>query len=504
MTISYIKQPGTNTVNAAYRPVVFDLRVQKDPAAFTINVVAGNAIAISPVPDVWPVHNQTIAITGSTSFDGSYTVDFSELHGDKLYVFVTNTISPGPAVGNSSHFAIDSQVVCKPNPPVVYLDIYIEKVFYRTICKTLPLESTIGDATYRFDIQDICQEVLSSPPPTLEQNVISWVDGPFKTVNCKARFGYINDDGFIACDDKAPVQGTGTKPAREGDGLQAESFFILNATLQHLHNQNVMVHMKYLKQIPTLGTNLIVPATHRKKPHRVCRNAADVYPIVSTSPNGIRGMRIEYSYDKRNFYTTFHIFTNISTPGVFYIPNGPANLRMIGWGNPVQPDWLRIKRYFVILEDGLGASVLSWENTVEDCHCTDVVTVCFQNYLGTYDTVTFDKVQVTHEDQSSEFQRPLSYPLDKKEGGIQRFNVKSNDTYEATFKCLETEMEWLQELKDSPKAFIAWKGAEGQSKSYIPIVILSGKFLKLKTQEEYNYEFVLEFKLANEYISIRN
>ena len=63
---------------------------------------------------------------------------------------------------------------------------------------------------------------------------------------------------------------------------------------------------------------------------------------------------------------------------------------------------------------------------------------------------------------------------------------------------------FLQELADSPKLFMEWKGIEGQADDYIPVVKIAGKFDKVKNVDEFRYQFVLEFKLSNDFLSIRN
>jgi len=187
--------------------------------------------------------------------------------------------------------------------------------------------------------------------------------------------------------------------------------------------------------------------------------------------------------------------------GVFLIPNGPKNLA------PIFPglDFSQVKEYYVQVFDNNGTIVATSPiNKMACCNNEECVRVHFLNYLGGYDAVDFPIVDITHEDTSSEFQNSLPFPLAKTDTGIERFNVKSNDTYEVSCKCLVAELSWLQECKDSPKAFMEWIGKEGQSDNYIPIVIIADKFKKLKTETEYDYQFSIKFKFSNENSTIRN
>lgn len=187
--------------------------------------------------------------------------------------------------------------------------------------------------------------------------------------------------------------------------------------------------------------------------------------------------------------------------GIYLIPNGPKNLAILF----PSIDWSNVKDYYIQLTDEDDAIVMT-SRTSKLCSCTndEGVRIHFLNYCGTYDTVNFLKPKVIHEPTSSEYQKTLDYPLQKTDTGIERFNLKSNDTYEIRRNSQEEEMPWLQELVDSPKCFLEWTGIEGQPDSYLPIVVVNTKMEKIKNLNEYNYDFVLTFKLANEYILIRN
>jgi hypothetical protein len=65
-------------------------------------------------------------------------------------------------------------------------------------------------------------------------------------------------------------------------------------------------------------------------------------------------------------------------------------------------------------------------------------------------------------------------------------------------------MKWLRELADSPKVWLEWIGTENQSDDYIPVIKIPGKFGLIKNVDEFNYEFVVQFKLSNSYQVQRN
>lgn len=187
--------------------------------------------------------------------------------------------------------------------------------------------------------------------------------------------------------------------------------------------------------------------------------------------------------------------------GAYYIPSGPKNLQSLF---PTL-NFANISDYYIQVEDGSNNVMATSPAYKCNCCCPDdKIRIHFLNNLGTYDAVNFRKPAVEHDDASSQYKNGLSYPLQKTDTGNERFNVSSNDTYTALLKCNESDMPWLQELADSPKMYLEWTGIEGQSDDYIPIIKKDGKFEKLKNQNEFDYEFTLEFTLSNDFLTVRN
>ena len=191
----------------------------------------------------------------------------------------------------------------------------------------------------------------------------------------------------------------------------------------------------------------------------------------------------------------------MANESIYLIPNGPKNLSTLFPSVP----WTQVTEYYVELIDEDDA-VVSTSTLNEICNCVndESCSVHFLNYLGTFDVANFLKPRIIHEPSSDEFKKSPGIPLQKSDSGIERFNVRSNDTYEVRRKSLENEMEWLQECADSTKAYIQWTGIEGQNDDFLAIVISNSKVEKLKNDREFEYDFVIQFKLANEFNSQRN
>ena len=188
---------------------------------------------------------------------------------------------------------------------------------------------------------------------------------------------------------------------------------------------------------------------------------------------------------------------------IYLLPNGPKNLSSLF----PTINWDDIEEYYIQALDR-GDSIIA-TSTINKMGCCckegEYIRIHFLNYLGTYDAMNFEHYNIIHEPESSSYEKSLRFPLSKTDTGIERFNVRSNETFQLkTSAYTEKDMDWLMELVDSPKAYIEWKGKEGQPDSYIPVIILNGKKEKQKLEERYSYEFIIEAKLSNEKIIIRN
>lgn len=184
-----------------------------------------------------------------------------------------------------------------------------------------------------------------------------------------------------------------------------------------------------------------------------------------------------------------------------YIPNGPKNLASLF----PTVDFKEVAEYFITLKDQNDAILVSGTvNVLETC-VEDYVRLHFLNSLGTIDAINFQIVNIENDTKADSYERPTSYPLEKSQHAINRFNVKSNSVYTVrTADYYEEHMEWLEELQASPLAWIEWKGIQGQPDSYLPIVIVDQKQVKRKEDDRYVYEVTMQFRLSHERFNIRN
>jgi hypothetical protein len=184
-----------------------------------------------------------------------------------------------------------------------------------------------------------------------------------------------------------------------------------------------------------------------------------------------------------------------------YIPNGPKNIASLF----PTIDLHQVAEYFLELVDSGDAIIATTTRNIIDSCREDNIRIHFVNYAGTIDAMNFRRITVDHEPKAETYEKRTGYPLAKDEHGISRFNVKSNDTYVVrTVEYGEEQMQWIDELLDSPVAWMEWAGTQGQPDSYIPIMITDQKSQKVKEEDRYIYEVTLTFKLSHERFIIRN
>lgn len=185
-----------------------------------------------------------------------------------------------------------------------------------------------------------------------------------------------------------------------------------------------------------------------------------------------------------------------------YIPAGPKNLNKL-----FNIDFREVECYYIEVLDLDGNVIATTPVYQISCCCNDEkVRVLFLSYLGAFDAVNFNKPKIMHDASSTEYQKGLPIPHQYSAGGLTRNNVKANDTSSAINTCYkEANMLWIQELIDSPLAYLEWPGIPDQDiePDYLPIGVLDKKFEKQKNDKEYNYDFSLEYKMANEVITLR-
>lgn len=187
----------------------------------------------------------------------------------------------------------------------------------------------------------------------------------------------------------------------------------------------------------------------------------------------------------------------------YYIPFGPKNLSTIFTG----VDFGSIDSYYLEIYDDSTVPVLIGQTTInkmDNCKIDpDKVRIHFVGYCGAIEALNLKLFDRQHESKSAGIQKPTTSPLVVTAHSLSRINVKSNDFFSARIKVEvadESEMTFYDELLDTP---LAWIEVPGKS-TYYPIVIADKKSQKLKEDDRFYYEIVIDYKFSNERFIIRN
>ncbi|GAB0154752.1 hypothetical protein CHRYSEOSP005_00120 [Chryseobacterium sp. Alg-005] len=164
--------------------------------------------------------------------------------------------------------------------PVVYCDIYVEGVYYKTLSRTQFINDENQNPEYEFDIQDAVQELMGYNLPKMEGETIETFPNTIKKIFVKFRNSYSDSNGFVTSEQPVPVQGTSTTPSVSGGGTQSNEVYVLNSAIQHEENQNLD---ELLASYQTgLWFSNAFPLTKRPKEFKICANDSSHFPFVSS------------------------------------------------------------------------------------------------------------------------------------------------------------------------------------------------------------------------------
>jgi hypothetical protein len=294
-------------------------------------------------------------------------------------------------------------------PPVVYCDIYIDEVFYKTQEKTQFIGLNNNNSDWQFDIQDACQEVLDKKLATNPMSVILPVPEIMKPVFCKFRSSGLNGDGFIESEGTAPIQGTGSHAPVAGDGTQSHTFYIVNSALQHEQNQNLSTHLTFHKKNSLWGPTTY-PLSHRPNGYKIGPSDADVFPIIHLGEHPLQCLILNYRLKgQRQFHSTRFCLPDtppidgclaVELPG-FSLPdggNGASYLYSVpltgtapfSLANIVKPTWMTIAVFGSNL-------VFSGMPTMADTGITVSLRIknCSDDVVDFTDTINVDCIPAT-------------------------------------------------------------------------------------------------------------
>jgi hypothetical protein len=204
-------------------------------------------------------------------------------------------------------------------PPVVYCDIYVRGVYYKTISQTQYYELTGTESKWRFDIQDALQEYLDKYIFDNGTIDITEVTDLIADVFCKFRSSGYDPNGFILPEGVVPIQGTSSSDPVPGTGTPTNTFYVINASLQHEDNQDLAQHLNAYKHRTWAAGSY--PLTHRPEYYKLCKNDSDSFPIVTDKVPG--KLVLHYMLKNSAIWQTSD-FNAPCDPLVILIPDPPG------------------------------------------------------------------------------------------------------------------------------------------------------------------------------------
>lgn len=163
-------------------------------------------------------------------------------------------------------------------PPVIYCDIYLNNIFYKTYSNSQCKNSNATDSDWEFDIEDVLQEYLGKFLGSNGGSDVLIANPIITKVLCKFRSSGYDINGFIKPEGTPPQQGTNSQPPISGDGFESNIFWCINSTLQHEDNQILTDHLNSFKTGEWNDNSF--PLTHRKNNYYLCKYASDYFPIL--------------------------------------------------------------------------------------------------------------------------------------------------------------------------------------------------------------------------------
>lgn len=414
------------------------------------------------------------------------------------------------------------------NPcPVVIADIYFDGTYHSSISVTDydPLVVWIfAFYFYTFDIQDKVQEYLDSKFARMYENTNGDMEDVLNehfscSIKVKFREGYIDANGFTQFYGTAPVQGTKfTAPVAGTGTATSNTFYGLNASLTHEDNPDLGKHLNTyqdpfqttygLSHRPNFMTYINKKVAGGK--YFICKNDNDFLFWFANNSTPPWIVQVLGKYKNGTTFNTGFATINYPTPTttaapfkVYSLNAGIPNLRnMFG---AVQ--WDNVVEYEVFVAYVFFQATRQYYY-VSQCGCCEEHTrIFFLNNLGGYDAINFDYKTEVNKTQSERWQAsPPSIwaPVSKAYHSVSRMQPKQNDYYEVQCTCYsEEDMNWIKELLGTTRAYLQWKGVQGQPDGLMPIVLEDSELFTLKKNDRYEYLITLKYSLSNERINLR-
>lgn len=206
-------------------------------------------------------------------------------------------------------------------PPVVYCDVYINGIYYKSLSKTTFINNDLVAPEYEFDVQDAIQEIMSYNLPAIDGSNVLSLTKTVKKVFVKFRNAKYDVNGFITSEQLPPIQGTSTSAPVSGNGFQSNEIYVFNATLQHEDVQDFATFLDNFKTGFWDGNSY--PLTKRPKKMKLCNDDSSYFPIATAKT--ISCLELNYRNKNSNVFQS----ANYCYPVFIYTMNTPLSKAII-------------------------------------------------------------------------------------------------------------------------------------------------------------------------------
>jgi hypothetical protein len=180
----------------------------------------------------------------------------------------------------------------QPKPPVVFCDVYINNVFYKSQPKSMYSKLNVSNSDWTFDVSDSIQEALRAIPAAYAGASVSEAALASCKVFCRFRSSGFDSNGFTTSEGTAPIQRTSSSAPTSGTGTESNSFYVVNSTLKHTDIQDLGVYLDRLKT----GTWKpdVFPITARPAKYFIGRESNDFFRIFDKNKSCYAALTIHY------------------------------------------------------------------------------------------------------------------------------------------------------------------------------------------------------------------
>lgn len=325
---------------------------------------------------------------------------------------------------------------------------------------TDPYYIRFEDSKYHFLISGVLKSIAKYPIPNLENfSINNYNNKPCYVVF----FSYKYDSNRIV--------------VKNNDDVQSNIFLAFNSIVPDAF-QTLEQYLQS-KKVNESDSYYLFSSQEKYKYATWQKGILPIYSKASTADNIV----LYYKTNGSIVYSTKTSTINLLADTFYHIPYGPDSLKSVF----TDVDFNKVQEYYITINNQSTVLLQSPSVLIENCKNAQIF---YYNKLGALDSIPIDIKQIDHGLSYGVYESTFS---DKQKHIENRLNIKSNNTYEFSISLLENNIDWVEDLIDTPSAWLQQRG----SGLMIPIVLETDAYSKLKRESRYDYRINIVFRKAN-------